>query len=107
MDKEEAIKRFEQMVEDDGELGCLLVSKDIEALDMAISALSENKGEWIKYCITPIQPKSRKTERDSVVPTVALRLIGISPIQPRTREIRLAEQRMSRSCGSETSLFSS
>lgn len=55
MDKEEAIKRFEQMVEDDGELGCLLVSKDIEALNMAISAL---KGGWIP--IKEREPDSAK-----------------------------------------------
>ena len=36
------------MVEDDDELGCLFIRKDIEALNMAISALSDNKGEWIK-----------------------------------------------------------
>ncbi len=45
MTREEAIKRIEQMVEDDDELGCLFIRKDIEALKMAISALSENKGE--------------------------------------------------------------
>ena len=49
MTREEAIKRIEKMVEDDDELGCLFIRKDIEALDMAISALSENKGEWIAY----------------------------------------------------------
>ncbi len=43
-EKEEAIKRIEKMVEDDDELGCLFIRKDIEALNMAISAL---KGEWI------------------------------------------------------------
>ena len=44
MTKEEAIKRIEKMVEDDDELGCLFIRKDIEALNMAISAL---KGGWI------------------------------------------------------------
>ena len=47
MNREEAIKRIEKMVEDDDELGCLFIRKDIEALKVAISALSA-EGEYIK-----------------------------------------------------------
>ena len=47
MTREEAIKRIEKMVEGDDELGCLFIRKDIEALNMAISALSA-EGEYIK-----------------------------------------------------------
>ena len=43
MTKEEAIERIERMVEDDHELGCLFIRKDIEALNMAISALQKTE----------------------------------------------------------------
>ena len=55
MTREEAIKRIEKMVEGDDELGCLFIRKDIEALNMAISALSAEGEEKCKDCITNYQ----------------------------------------------------
>ena len=56
MTEKEAIKKIEAVVKYAAQRGIHLTPNERTAFDMAISALSENKGEWI-----PVYGKNGKT----------------------------------------------